>query len=405
MLDKPIEEITEADLQKLIDEEYSERRTIEYKEALPEDNADGIKEFLADVSSFANLYGGHLIYGITDKRKDGQPSGEPEALVGIKLSNPQNETTKWEQRIIDCIEPKLPRFEIWPVSVCNEGKVAIVIRVHRSWGGPHMVTYRNTSRFYSRTSAGKYQMDVYEIRDAFLLSETGIDRIRAFREERLRNIKLNQGIIALREGAKLVMHLVPLEAFRIGRILDVEKAATSVSRIWPIGARHCAKRYNFHGLLCVGSYPTEAGDSSYTQVYRDGKIESVTTSAFGGPRSDPHLPVDFEERMFKGVERMRKFQQEMGILPPIFLSFDMLGFKDRKLIYPPMHGKYNGRENRIDRNNLELPQVVIASYDIPVEKILKESFDAIWNAADFPASPNYDDEGNWRRFDKRKGDG
>ena len=58
VLNKPLEAIEENDLQALVDNQVAERKTIEYKESLP-GNADGDKkEFLADVSSFANASGG-----------------------------------------------------------------------------------------------------------------------------------------------------------------------------------------------------------------------------------------------------------------------------------------------------------------------------------------------------------
>jgi predicted HTH transcriptional regulator len=66
MIPKPLDHITEADLQALISDAVPEGRTIEYKRALP-GNSDGEKkEFLADISSFANTSGGDLIYGMDE---------------------------------------------------------------------------------------------------------------------------------------------------------------------------------------------------------------------------------------------------------------------------------------------------------------------------------------------------
>lgn len=59
------EAIAEADLLALISNAVSEGRTIDYKRELP-GNSDGEKkEFLADVSSFANTSGGDLIFGLS----------------------------------------------------------------------------------------------------------------------------------------------------------------------------------------------------------------------------------------------------------------------------------------------------------------------------------------------------
>lgn len=66
MIEKNIDRITEEDLQALIDNAVSERKTIEYKRSLSINRDSERKEFLADVSSFANASGGDLIYGITE---------------------------------------------------------------------------------------------------------------------------------------------------------------------------------------------------------------------------------------------------------------------------------------------------------------------------------------------------
>jgi hypothetical protein len=48
-----------------------------------------------------------------------------------------------------------------------------------------MVVFKGVSRFYTRTSAGKYPMDVHELRAAFNTSSLMPERVRAFRLERL----------------------------------------------------------------------------------------------------------------------------------------------------------------------------------------------------------------------------
>lgn len=55
-----------------------------------------------------------------------------------------------------------------------------------------------------------------------------------------------------------------------------------------------------------------------------------------------------------------------------------------------------GERNTVDRDILQLPEMVIDSFDINPEKILKESFDMIWNAFGFTHSFNYDKNGNWQ---------
>jgi hypothetical protein len=180
---KLLEAIEERDLQALIDNQVSERKTIEYKEALPS-NADGDKkEFLADVSSFANASGGDLIYGIREQ------SGVPVELSGLELSDVDAEILRLESCIQTGIAPRLFRIvETHPVALPSKQRYAILIRIRKSWTAPHMVTFKNDSKFFSRDSRGKHQLDVSELRSAFLLSETAAERIRNFRAEHISNV-------------------------------------------------------------------------------------------------------------------------------------------------------------------------------------------------------------------------
>lgn len=65
MLDKPLDEVTEAGIQELVDESVFESKEIEYKEFLnPSDDSDHKTKLLAEVTSFANTRGGDLIVGM-----------------------------------------------------------------------------------------------------------------------------------------------------------------------------------------------------------------------------------------------------------------------------------------------------------------------------------------------------
>ena len=63
MIDKAIDKIEPADLERLVQNGVAEGRTLEYKEELPGGTDDDRREFLGDVSAFANASGGDLIYG------------------------------------------------------------------------------------------------------------------------------------------------------------------------------------------------------------------------------------------------------------------------------------------------------------------------------------------------------
>src|SRR5262249_40798133 len=106
-------------------------------------------------------------------------------------------------------DPRIPGCRIRSIDGFASGPV-LVIRIPKSWAGPHMVTFKNLSRFFSRTSAGKNQLDVGEIRSAFAASGDLRAKISAFRTERLGKIIANEGPVSLAETPKIILHLVPL---------------------------------------------------------------------------------------------------------------------------------------------------------------------------------------------------
>jgi hypothetical protein len=78
LTDIPLTKITEADLHRLIAGAVSESLYIDYKATKsggsPYGNSDADhKEFLADISSFANAVGGDLVIGMAEK--NGVPTG------------------------------------------------------------------------------------------------------------------------------------------------------------------------------------------------------------------------------------------------------------------------------------------------------------------------------------------
>jgi hypothetical protein len=49
----------------------------------------------------------------------------------------------------------------------------------------------------------------------------------------------------------------------------------------------------------------------------------------------------------------------------------------------------------IDRDILHLPEVIIESYDISADEVLRPCFDSIWNACGFAKDLYYNDTGKW----------
>lgn len=160
----PLDQVNADRLEALKTDGIREGRHLEYKEALPGTSDDEKKEFLADATSFANAAGGDLIYGVKGRRDSaGIPTGEIEVIVGLPNLNLDAEQLRLENMFRDGVAPRISPLTFHLISR-DPAPPCLLVRVPRGWAGLHMITYKNWSRFYTRNSGGKYQLDVNEIR-------------------------------------------------------------------------------------------------------------------------------------------------------------------------------------------------------------------------------------------------
>ena len=171
-----------------------------------------------------------------------------------------------------------------------------VARVPRSFNRPHAVEYKGRFRFYWRGSAGKFEMDVAEIRSSVLGSESVAERVRSFRAERLAMVAAGQVSAPLNGRGVVVLNVLPLSAFDSPALqVDLQEAERVHWALLKAGALNTvpAPRYNFDGLLRVGSMP-DKGQQTYAQLFRSWAIEVVNAYAIddceqGTPSTIPSI--------------------------------------------------------------------------------------------------------------------
>lgn len=390
MISKPIDQIKEEDLLNLISNKVTEKKKIEYKELLNVNTDNEKKEFLADVSSFANASGGDLIIGIIENRH----TGEPIELAGINLVNPDQEILKLDSIIRDGIQPRIPSVEIQKISLSNSN-FAFVIRIQQSWIAPHRVSFKGHHKFYSRSSNGKYQLDIEELRILFNLGETRSERIKKFREERISKIFACETPVPTRDNAKIVLHIIPFISFNPAQNYEISSIASDIHKLLPINCvGSCNGRYNIDGFL---TYYFEGDEitNSYTQLFRNGIIEAVEGYLLDNKFEDGKLiipSIAYEERLIQSLSIYLDVLKSLNVELPIFIFLSLINVKNYSMyvgrLYPP-------NDHTIDRDILLLPEIIIDNYETSADILLKPCFDSIWNACGYPKSLNYNNNGRW----------
>ena len=390
VLNKQVEDITEVDLQKLIDEERIEKKVLEYKSELPGNNDSDKKEFLADISSFANAIGGDLIYGFIENRE----TGKPEKLEGIGIKNIDQEILRLDQIIRDGIEPNISSSSIKIQEIqLDNSKYVLFIRINKSWMGPHRVSFKAWDRFYTRSTNGKYRFDVQELRSAFILSETIGEKIKQFKEKRISDIYSNNLPLPFYESPKIALHLIPMSAFNPRHNYDMKQL--SLYDIQPIYSTTFNKRYNIDGLLTYSSFPRKNRSFSYVQLYRNGIIEAVNSYLLWSESDEKIIPITAVERvLIEAVQRYFEVYRKFNIETPVFLFLTLIEVKD--YVFPKDRKLSIYEVFPIDRDIVQIPEIIIEDYNFNPPQILKPIFDSIWNACGFERSFNYTVDGVWK---------
>ncbi len=297
---KQFTDLEESDLRSLIDDQVSEGKNIEYKLVLPNNSERDRKELLADISSFSNAAGGYIFFGISES------NGLPVTIEGLGDIDPDAQILRFENLLRDSIAPRLPGLSIRAIPIEDKGPV-LAVHIPKSWTSPHMVTFAGSSKFFSRNSAGKYPLDVFELRSAFNSTNIEGERLRTFRIDRIGKIISNETPIPIGNGAKVVLHLIPVSAFVSGFKYDLRQFQISPFRekLAPIYADYGSNlRFNFDGLLTYEQYNRPEPAESYLQLFRNGIVESVNTSLFSDGDRHPTIPsILFEQEMIEALKK------------------------------------------------------------------------------------------------------
>jgi len=386
MIPKAFDDIQKSDIDALIENEVSEGKKIEYKLKLPGNSDRDKKEFLADVSSFANSSGGDLLFGLKEKK------GVPTEALGLAGIDADAEKQRLESMLLNGLSPRIPGLKMRAIGDFAEGPV-LVVRVLQSWTSPHMITFQQWSRFYARSNSGKYPLDVGQIRTAFALSDSLSERIRVFRADRLARIGAGETPLQL-EGARLaVLHLVPVVAFAPGYAIDLHRLYEEYQMVSPLNSQSYSRQYNFDGVVTYSHSGSPGATDSYVQVYRNGMLEAVSSAIleYGDENLIPSM--SYEGELLLALGKYLRFFHDFDVPPPIIAMLTLWNIKGCRLATQSFRSSMSG-QTRAERDNLIVPEVVVDAYD-SYDAPLSHMLDTVWQAFGRPRSPY---SGHWAEW-------
>ncbi|EKD57925.1 MAG: Divergent AAA protein [uncultured bacterium] len=173
MFNKPHEQLILEDVANLIVVGERESHHLDYKKEISNSDNDK-KEFLKDVSSFANASGGTLILGVEEE------NGLPKTVCGTDPLNGRQKIDEWIDNVLTAnLEPKIKYF-VKILSIPESEKVVIVINIPESFKKPHMVTFQEKNIYYVRHNTTINAAIHSEVRDMFEYSSRLTNDLESF---------------------------------------------------------------------------------------------------------------------------------------------------------------------------------------------------------------------------------
>lgn len=367
-----VAQITEAHLEGLIAASVVEGVTLEFKAEPYAADHEGVREFLKDVTSFANTAGGTLLIGV--KETDGSASD----LNPLKPADIDRMKLRLESLLQDAVEPRVFGIRIHPVPVT--GGQVLAIHVQRSMAVPHRITAKNSNRFYLRSSAGAYEASMEELRDLFTQTAGLAERVSTFRDRRLALLGENGGSIPLAEAEdRLTLHIVPFTAQRGIGAVNLSAVEDLSKQFRPMGASGWNPGYNLDGFA-----NTRGGQHchGYTQVFRDGTVEAVKCGFLGRYNENTYVQgYTVEELLRDYLPLYLEGLRALDVAPPFLVSVAIQGVRNAIVVFDTRGGMFETPLPLLV-DDLLLPFSVISDFAAKDAylPLLKPTLDALWNA-------------------------
>ena len=364
--------ITEDDLQGLVKANESEIAVQDFKRDLPLLAIDNDKrEFLADVTSFANTAGGHIYYGIDEDKGQavGVPGVQPPDVDALKL--------QMESIIRTGTEPPT-RVNIAVVPLANKN-VVFAIHVPKSLFGLHRIVQSN--RIYGRNSAGKFMMTMLQIKEHLVSADALAARVQSFAQERIMRVLTDETPVPLSPGMKLVIHVIPHDAFSPEPSMDflwfrteahvMDNDAGQLLTNW--SARDWL--YNLHGFLY------HVPRTAYKQFFRNGIVEAVDAPRWS------KIHFAWERDVVTFLKSWMNLAPKLKVIPPFTIILSMVNVKAFVMHRPEdTHWIDDEDLGHISENTIVTPDILVHDFEADPWTYMKPAFDVVWNACGYPES-------------------
>jgi len=366
------DEITQDDLEKLIECQVPESKRLDYKASFGS-GGGWAKEWCKDISALANTEGGCIIVGMEEEQ------AIPTKLTGIS-DDPDKLTQRLEQSANSNIKPRIS-IDIKSVALSSSA-IALVITTPRSRYGPHM--NMQDKRIYKRGNAGVEAMDTDELRRAFLFSRSQEEVVLSLHRERVKSLP-DKYVDSDHFAVILDFYPVPLDEQRIDPSLRDEE---DISRIfYDYFKRKGESRISFDGYV-IASPRNYVSGLFECRFQRSGSLLLYYSHHSNDQKIGSIYFVKFLQQIVQGIHSIHA---HYGIHAPLYGCMTIHGCQGWTI----HDGTFDEEMCKpIDLDRLEFPPIFLDQEPEPDDTTaltkIRPWLHRLWNASDRQRCGLYD---------------
>lgn len=379
---------TIENLASLIDNNTPETNQLEYK-AYRFDNgkisAQDRDALVKEIVAMANGLGGRIILGIEE-----QKSESALRLIGVTCPDLDEFERTIQQSIYAKIRPRLYGVRVSSIAV-NTDSVVLIISVPQSYSRPHAYNNGSKDEFYVRQSNSIASMTVDDLRQQFSLASSFQKMIHTFRQERISAVLSNESLSRFRDGAKLLIHIIPLWSLLDGNHIDVMSIRKS-GYDSPLCGTSYQSGFNIDGWYSKSVQYGKTTIYSYIQYFRNGIVEIVDSMDSRGS-SKEYMTIkvwsEYEKSIYKKLEKVSELLTKAGAPKPWYIYISLLDVKG----YMSDGDYYSGVP--IDRNYIHAMEGIWHEETMTLEEVMFPVFNSLANVFNKERSYVYGPDGRY----------
>jgi hypothetical protein len=383
---RPLRDIREIDVRRLVESGLEEHLQLEYKSALYEDSDRGRREFLLDVCMFANASGGILLIGVAERRDEqGQPTGAPDpaGALGLEVPNPEAVLNAYDARVMEAIEERLP-LEAASIDM-GQGRQLLAMCVPNSASKPHSVRHQGHIYFPSRRERQRYHLTVREIKELVMRTTSRLQQAKEMLESSF------LGVPRPVDLPYIVMGIIPVffEDFLVDvRAENVRLAVGNFSRTER--AEYGNPIYTFDGI------ERREGLFEYTVRFRRNGLLNASHQLPLIPRDDVHqigpTAVDIFLRQF--VSRASAVYEAASVGAPYVLGMMLRIQRPLTGVYAAVGGLGEKHTAPVPAGDYRFPFMQVDDL-FSIDRIIRPFCDQAHQMFGKDGSPSFNAEGVW----------